>query len=60
MAFVGISNWVLDPAKMNRGIMVTRDDPGIYELVLSARLFHITLCFYLNIVFTQRNLLIRW
>ena len=31
---------------MNRGIMVTRDDPGIDELVLSARLFPITLCFY--------------
>ncbi|XP_065899482.1 E3 ubiquitin-protein ligase rnf213-alpha-like isoform X2 [Dysidea avara] len=37
VAFVGISNWALDPAKMNRGIMVTRDDPGVNELVLSAR-----------------------
>ena len=25
---------------MNRGIMVTRDDPGVHELVLSARLFN--------------------
>jgi len=25
---------------MNRGIMVTRDDPGIDELVFSARLLH--------------------
>ena len=31
---------------MNRGIMVTRDDPGIHELVLSARLFNVTLCFH--------------
>ena len=38
VAFIGISNWALDPAKMNRGIMVTRDDPGIDELVFSARL----------------------
>ena len=37
MAFIGISNWALDPAKMNRGVMVTRSDPDIDELVLSAR-----------------------
>ncbi|XP_065899490.1 E3 ubiquitin-protein ligase rnf213-alpha-like isoform X3 [Dysidea avara] len=37
VAFIGISNWALDPAKMNRGIMVTRDDPGVEELVLSAK-----------------------
>ena len=37
VAFVGISNWALDPAKMNRGVMVTRGDPNTEELVLSAR-----------------------
>ena len=37
MAFIGISNWALDPAKMNRGVMVTRGDPNIEELVLSAK-----------------------
>lgn len=37
MAFIGISNWALDPAKMNRGVMVTRADPSQEELVLSAR-----------------------
>ena len=37
VAFIGISNWALDPAKMNRGIMVMRGDPGIKELVYSAR-----------------------
>ena len=37
MAFIGISNWALDPAKMNRGVMVTRGDPDINELELSAR-----------------------
>ena len=37
MAFIGISNWALDPAKMNRGVMVTRGDPDIKELQLSAR-----------------------
>ena len=36
MAFIGISNWALDPAKMNRGIMVTRNDPTEEELVFSA------------------------
>ena len=30
---------------MNRGIMVTRDDPGINELVHSARLLHNVLYF---------------
>ena len=37
MAFIGISNWALDPAKMNRGVMVTRGDPDVDELVLSAQ-----------------------
>ena len=37
VAFVGISNWALDPAKMNRGVMVTRGKPDEEELVLSAR-----------------------
>ena len=37
VAFIGISNWALDPAKMNRGVMVTRGDPDIKELVVSAQ-----------------------
>ena len=37
VAFIGISNWALDPAKMNRGVMVTRGDPEKKELELSAR-----------------------
>lgn len=37
MGFIGISNWALDPAKMNRGVMVTRGDPSKVELELSAR-----------------------
>ena len=37
VAFIGISNWALDPAKMNRGVMVTRGDPDINELVISAQ-----------------------
>ena len=36
MAFIGISNWALDPAKMNRGVMVTRGDPSGDELEFSA------------------------
>ena len=37
VAFIGISNWALDPAKMNRGVMVTRGDPSEDELELSAK-----------------------
>ena len=37
VAFIGISNWALDPAKMNRGVMVTRQDPDVLELELSAQ-----------------------
>ncbi|KAK2555497.1 E3 ubiquitin-protein ligase rnf213-alpha [Acropora cervicornis] len=36
VAFIGISNWALDPAKMNRGIMLTRGVPDTEELVDSA------------------------
>jgi hypothetical protein len=36
VAFIGISNWALDPAKMNRGIMVTRCPPIAEELIKSA------------------------
>jgi len=32
VGFIGISNWVLDPAKMNRGIFVNRCSPSINEL----------------------------
>ena len=37
VAFIGLSNWALDPAKMNRGVMVTRGDPSKDELVFSAK-----------------------
>ena len=36
VAFIGISNWALDPAKMNRGIMLSRGLPDKRELVESA------------------------
>ena len=36
VAFIGISNWSLDPAKMNRGIMLSRGDPDKGELITSA------------------------
>ena len=36
VAFIGISNWALDPAKMNRCIMVTRCSPAEEELLESA------------------------
>ncbi|XP_052243455.1 E3 ubiquitin-protein ligase RNF213-like [Dreissena polymorpha] len=37
VAFIGISNWALDPAKMNRGIFVQREVPEIDELTNSAQ-----------------------
>ncbi|XP_052808603.1 E3 ubiquitin-protein ligase rnf213-alpha-like isoform X2 [Mya arenaria] len=37
VAFIGISNWALDPAKMNRGILVQREVPDLEELQNSAR-----------------------
>ena len=37
VAFIGISNWALEPGTMNRGVMVTRGDPDEKELELSAR-----------------------
>eukprot|EP00058_Branchiostoma_floridae_P013669 XP_002599157.1 hypothetical protein BRAFLDRAFT_68766 [Branchiostoma floridae] len=37
VAFVGISNWALDPAKMNRGIFVSRGKPRKDDLTKSAR-----------------------
>jgi hypothetical protein len=35
--FIGISNWAIDPAKLNRGLFMTRDSPDINELIASAR-----------------------
>ncbi|KAM8945658.1 LOW QUALITY PROTEIN: E3 ubiquitin-protein ligase RNF213 [Pelodytes ibericus] len=37
VGFIGISNWALDPAKMNRGIFVSRGDPSENELIESAK-----------------------
>ena len=37
VAFVGLSNWALDPAKMNRGILVNREVPDNEELIVSAQ-----------------------
>ena len=36
VSFIGLSNWALDPAKMNRGIMVQLEDPAPEELVKTA------------------------
>lgn len=37
VSFIGISNWALDPAKMNRGIFVQRSVPDEQELIDTAR-----------------------
>ena len=37
VAFIGLSNWALDPAKMNRGIMLCRNEPDDDELEATAR-----------------------
>ncbi|CAB3995217.1 Hypothetical predicted protein, partial [Paramuricea clavata] len=36
VGFIGLSNWALDPAKMNRGIMLSRGVPSEDELCNSA------------------------
>ncbi len=36
VAFIGISNWALDPAKMNRGILLSRGIPDKKDLIKSA------------------------
>ena len=42
VAFIGLSNWALDPAKMNRGILLSRGAPSEDELEETAR--YSTLC----------------
>ena len=36
IAFIGLSNWALDPAKMNRGIMLQLEEPKLDEIVDTA------------------------
>ncbi|CAE7548351.1 Rnf213, partial [Symbiodinium microadriaticum] len=35
VAVIGISNWVLDPAKMNRAVLINRPDPTAADLELT-------------------------
>jgi hypothetical protein len=35
VSVIGISNWALDPAKMNRGLFVSRGEPSIDDLIIS-------------------------
>ena len=37
VAFVGISNWALNPAIVNRGVIITRGSPDEKDLEQSAR-----------------------
>ncbi|XP_062496366.1 E3 ubiquitin-protein ligase RNF213-like isoform X4 [Pezoporus occidentalis] len=67
VGFMGISNWALDPAKMNRGLLVFRTEPNEEELVKTAKgicadqphgdriehLFPILAKFYLKVLQTQ-------
>ncbi|XP_029898687.1 E3 ubiquitin-protein ligase rnf213-alpha-like isoform X1 [Aquila chrysaetos chrysaetos] len=69
VGFVGISNWALDPAKMNRGLLVFRTDPSKEELVKTAKgicaaqphlesiedLFPLLAEFYCKVLKTQKN-----
>jgi len=50
VAFVGISNWALDPAKMNRGIMLCRSPPTVEELVNTAG-YNVLFMFKCNVNF---------
>ncbi|XP_052426303.1 E3 ubiquitin-protein ligase rnf213-beta [Carassius gibelio] len=55
VGFVGISNWALDPAKMNRGIFVSRWDPSEKDLVETAE--GICLSSHNNILLKIKHLL---
>ncbi|XP_074786497.1 E3 ubiquitin-protein ligase rnf213-alpha-like [Athene noctua] len=69
VGFVGISNWALDPAKMNRGLLVFRTEPSKEELVKTAEgicadephferikdLFPILANFYYNVLQRQKT-----
>ncbi|XP_035758684.1 E3 ubiquitin-protein ligase rnf213-alpha-like, partial [Egretta garzetta] len=69
VGFVGISNWALDPAKMNRGLLVFRTEPSEEELVKTAKgicadqphleridhLFRILANFYCNVLKEQKT-----
>jgi len=69
VGFMGISNWALDPAKMNRGLLVFRTEPSEEELVKTANgicadqphlemikhLFPILANFYCNVLKTQKT-----
>ena len=37
IGFVGLSNWAIDPAKMNRGVFLSRSDPSKDDLLRTAR-----------------------
>ena len=37
IAVVGISNWALDPAKMNRAIHLSRTEPDLHDLIETGR-----------------------
>ncbi|KAM4682179.1 E3 ubiquitin-protein ligase rnf213-alpha-like isoform 3-T3 [Amazona ochrocephala] len=69
VGFLGISNWALDPAKMNRGLFVVRTDPSKEDLVKTAEgicaahtyfknmkhLFPLLTEFYCNVLKAQKN-----
>ena len=54
VAFIGISNWALDPAKMNRGLMLTRGEPDEDELIRSAEYDQLDI-FYSSTLFRCAN-----
>ena len=37
VGFIGISNWVLDASKMNRGIHLSVQEPDLDDLILTAK-----------------------
>ena len=37
VSFVGISNWALDPAKMNRGLLLARGVPSLQDLITTGK-----------------------
>ena len=51
VAFIGISNWALDPAKMNRGIMLHRGMLELKELISTAGFVSFNFFLFMEVFF---------
>ena len=51
ISIVGLSNWVLDPAKMNRAVLVQRPEPSNQDIALTGKIYiyiYVSICTSIN------------